>query len=158
MKVLAWIVLVVSLLIGLGAISMDTSVGTMAGGRVHNIGLMQTQQNMLMLAMFGVIVAIILFVIGRQKPQPATAPAPYVETRQCPFCAEEIRVEAIRCKHCGADVPEKTASKKRFEIAEPSAEDIQMQKHGITFDRGMYRLNGIGYDSLQAAIADSKKH
>lgn len=122
MKVLAWIVLVVSLLIGLGAIGMDTSVETMTGGRVHNIGLMQTQQNMMLLAMFGILISIILFVASRKKPQSKTAPAPYVETRKCPFCAEEIRVEAIRCKHCGADVPEMPARKKRFEINEPSAE------------------------------------
>lgn len=27
-----------------------------------------------------------------------------VATRPCPYCAEPIRVEAIKCKHCGSDV------------------------------------------------------
>ncbi len=27
-----------------------------------------------------------------------------VDTRKCSFCAEEIRVEAIRCKHCGSNL------------------------------------------------------
>ncbi|MEB7890969.1 DUF2545 family protein [Hafnia alvei] len=27
------------------------------------------------------------------------------EYRKCPFCAEAIRREAVKCKHCGSDVP-----------------------------------------------------
>jgi hypothetical protein len=27
------------------------------------------------------------------------------ELRNCPICAEAIKPEALRCKHCGADVP-----------------------------------------------------
>lgn len=30
---------------------------------------------------------------------------PEPDTRTCPFCAEEIKLAAIVCKHCGRDVP-----------------------------------------------------
>lgn len=26
------------------------------------------------------------------------------ETKSCPFCAEDIRLTAIKCKHCGSDL------------------------------------------------------
>jgi hypothetical protein len=26
-------------------------------------------------------------------------------TRKCPFCAEQIQVDARKCKHCGSDIP-----------------------------------------------------
>lgn len=37
--------------------------------------------------------------VGVASSQPEQAPA---TTKKCPYCAEEILVDAIKCKHCGS--------------------------------------------------------
>jgi hypothetical protein len=35
------------------------------------------------------------------------------DTKQCPFCAEDIKIDAIRCKHCGEDLRAHTEKEKK---------------------------------------------
>lgn len=64
---------------------------------------------------------VIAVVWAHKKPEPVmltpttvgttTAPtastvsaAPVRATKKCPFCAEDILVQAVKCKHCGSDL------------------------------------------------------
>lgn len=38
------------------------------------------------------------------------------QTRKCPFCAEEIKTEAVKCKHCRADLRHPDAPAKQTSI------------------------------------------
>ena len=49
MRVFGGLLWLIALLCFMGAFGMDTSVSTGAGGRVHNIGLMRTQENAILL-------------------------------------------------------------------------------------------------------------
>ncbi len=40
------------------------------------------------------------------------------EQKQCPYCAEDVRAEAIKCKHCGSYLQKRASSSDWFRTAD----------------------------------------
>ncbi len=50
------------------------------------------------------LAAIIVATFAPLSEEDATTSA--LSSRTCPYCAEEVQVKAIKCKHCGEDISE----------------------------------------------------
>ncbi len=46
-----------------------------------------------------------------EPTSPAFPPPPVPKTKLCPFCSEEIQTSAVKCKHCGEFLDEKSKPK-----------------------------------------------
>lgn len=75
-------------------------------------------------------------------------------TKNCPFCAEPVRAEAIKCKHCGSAIAESVGP---AEHPPAVTDDQAMQAHGITLQDGKYVFRSYRYDKLSDAISYAKQ-
>nr|WP_314583498.1 hypothetical protein [uncultured Pseudomonas sp.] len=156
MRVFGVIILVIGFLLLLVGVSMDVTVATGMGGRVYNIGLMNERSNLFTFGGIAALVGVLLIIFGGKKnPEPSVAAESVRPTRPCPFCAEPILPEAIKCKHCGSEVePALTAEPDARDIAPATIEKqpVFMAKEGTpshqksSFEppkKGGSRLEGV---------------
>ncbi len=112
------------------ALGMDVSVATGSGGRVNNLGLMADRQVHTIVGGMIMLAGLLMILLGG-KSSAAQAGAD-TDTRPCPLCAESIKMAAIKCKHCGADVePMAAARLKNGWVASTSCRDEEEQLRTI---------------------------
>ncbi|WBG62194.1 zinc ribbon domain-containing protein [Pseudomonas citronellolis] len=107
MRQIGIVLLVIGVVVVIFALSMDTTVPTEMGRRVNNIGLIAESQNYGMVGGLIIIAGLLMAIFGKRSDNSMVG----VDEHKCPFCAEFIKVQAIKCKHCGSDVEPVKAEK-----------------------------------------------
>ncbi|ENZ7654316.1 zinc ribbon domain-containing protein [Klebsiella aerogenes] len=109
MKIIGYIAIAIGVIFAISALFMDVTVATSGGYRVNNLGLMSSRQNYMIFGGFVAIAGIIVALVGDK-----------LKGSKCPYCAELINSEAVKCKHCGSDV---TSSKTIVNTNDAGASD-----------------------------------
>lgn len=111
------------------------------------------------------LVALILVLVMRKIEPPVAQPKISTDERPCPFCAETIKKAAIKCRHCGSDVPaviEEIARREQFferPDGMPIAEyhEVLAAKYEITRSGAGYVWKGTHYPNMTTTIAAIQK-
>ncbi|MEQ5741872.1 hypothetical protein [Providencia alcalifaciens] len=91
MKGFGLFLLAIGIIGAIASFAMDVTVATGYGGRVNNIGLMTDKQNYILISCFIILCGLLVTIFGKKSSV----------TKKCPFCAEFINTDAIKCKHGG---------------------------------------------------------
>lgn len=98
------VLIVIGLIWGIVAFNMTTAVetGSHIIGAVHNLDLADKRRTHLMISGLLIVVGTVLFGFGSSQNSPTV---PTKNTRKCPFCAESVNIEAVKCRFCGESLP-----------------------------------------------------
>lgn len=100
MSKFGWVLVSIGILCIVLSITMDTAVSTGLGGKVNNLGLMNQQTNLLLGGGISFISGILLIGFGSKSKVSTTG-----KVRICPYCAEQVKVQAVICRFCQKDLP-----------------------------------------------------
>ncbi|MCW2255087.1 DNA-directed RNA polymerase subunit RPC12/RpoP [Providencia alcalifaciens] len=113
MKGFGIFLLVIGIIGAIASFAMDVTVATEYGRRVNNIGLISARQNFILISCFIILCGLLMVLFGGKKNiKVHNMDISNVQglNIKCPYCAELIKPEAIKCKHCGSDISVKNVS------------------------------------------------
>jgi hypothetical protein len=148
MRAMGFLLLGVGLSWLLYALTLDTSVELPFGGRVQNLSLMEARRTHLMLSGGAIVVGVLLLGFGRM--QRATDDDDDADYRDCPFCAEPVRVEALMCRHCRSALP-------AVAVDVPESDEEAEVTVGLDEDPDVLGQT-YSYKALRAAAEAAERH